>query len=267
MSWTSPASTRSLALIRIGFATLIWGTWGKPLVFNLGLLPEELASSALLLSTSTMMLIGWRSRLACALTGLAMPYLLFVRELETGPVWPELQLALVILAPLVLAFGPCGRSYSLDRWLAQRRALEGGSDQPEPVERGDVRALGVLATLAIGAQVLQALAMSHPRWLSGYTLERVLLWQSQGSVSPGLAMSQLIAWLPALSVLGCLLWWALAAAMSWPRTRGRAVAVAMAAQLFIYLLIPAGTAPLAVALLYLALLDPERVHAVIDELG
>jgi len=265
MSWTETASTRSLALIRIGLAAAIWATWGKDLVLTYNLVPKQFVVAALVMTATTMMLVGLCSRIASAVTGLGLAYVMVAHEYVQVPLWPDVQVALLSAAPVILALGPCGRSYSLDRWIALRR-----SDKREtapPPELGDVRALGVLTVLVIGAQAIEALTMSRGPWLSGYTLERVILWQATGSSPPGPGLLALTAWLPAVAIAACVLWWGLVLAMVYPRTRPWAAAVGVGVQLVIYLLIPAGTGPLVFVVLYLALIEPNRVHALIDELS
>lgn len=261
MKAVEAASTRSLGLLRIGAAALVWATWGSDLILYRNLVPHELVGAVLLMTVCAAMVLGWWSRTASALTGAGVAYMVLVGDLPKVPFWPDLHVALMVTVPLVLAWSPCGRSLSLDRYLALRRSE--ARKTPPPAEHGDVRALTVLLTLLIGAHVVQILTMSNTAWLSGYTLERIIAWHALGSVSPGPAMRALIAWLPVVAIGGYLFTCGLVLALIVPATRARAAAVGALAQVLLYALFPASTGPLVFALLYLAALEPGRVHAAI----
>ncbi len=121
----SDGSSRSSALIRVGLVLLIWSRWAREVAqfFNPHPLRPPLAI-ALYVSTG-LMFVGLWTRLAvpavAAVTGLMYAYGI-VSPSTSG--WRAHHTYLLVIAVVYCALTPCGRSYSVDRWLEVRRSRD-----------------------------------------------------------------------------------------------------------------------------------------------
>src|SRR5687767_13551540 len=133
----SYGSSRSSALIRIGIAMLFWSRWAGEL-----LLYKDQSTIGLLLSVNffiatTLLFIGYLSRLAAIWSGAVglVMYHYFGHGLGNEP-WTHHHVYLLAIASLLIALAPCDRSYSIDRYLAVRRAFR--ENHPLPAEHGNL---------------------------------------------------------------------------------------------------------------------------------
>ena len=131
-------STRSVGLIRIGLVLLIWSRWGGELI-----LCRDIRLSAILLNSAFFLLtglmcVGLWTRISSMGTAILLS-ILFIMH----PSWKHHHTFLLVMSTLFIALTPCGRSYSLDRWLALRRALKSGV--PPPPEIGNLWGLRLIA--------------------------------------------------------------------------------------------------------------------------
>jgi hypothetical protein len=172
-------STRAAALLRIGLAVLVMTRVGSAMMLSPRI---GLAQACVLLffwAGSLAMLAGFHAQLAAATTTVAL--------IAAGPVmhahgWSHHHVYLLIAATACIAFTPCGRSYSLDRWRALGRCETNGT--PLPRERG---LLG--AQLLIGVQLSAvyfwgAIDKCTLGWLSGDKLESQLMFHVFDSDPP-----------------------------------------------------------------------------------
>ena len=110
-------STRSVGLIRIGLVLLIWSRWAGELTLCRDIrLSVILLNSAFFLLTG-LMCVGLWTRASSMGTAIIISVMFVMRES-----WHHHHTFLLIISTLFIALTPCGRSYSLDRWLALRRA-------------------------------------------------------------------------------------------------------------------------------------------------
>ena len=257
-------STRSAALIRIGLALALWARFGG----DLGLFVQSSAAGRTLALVfwiaSTCMLIGLGAWLASAITAACVLAMCSAwPALGGNEGWAHHHVQLLGAATLFCALTPCGRSYSLDRWRALRRAAASGA--PAPAERGNLWGLRLIVLQLSVIYLFAAIDKTHLGFLSGARLEHYLLWYYWGSDAP--AWPGFHALLALVAVANVALEYALALGLPWPRTRRWLLLPGLGLHVLFYLLLPVATYSATVMLLYLAYLDPERVHAVLDELG
>ena len=179
----SEGSSRSSALIRIGIAMLFWSRWAGELLLYMHQSAIGLVLSANFFVATLLLFIGYRSRAAAVwagAVGLAMFYY-FGHELGREP-WTHHHTYLLAVAALLLALTPCGRSYSLDRYLAVMRA--GREGLPAPVERGNLWGLRLIVVQLTVLYFFSAFDKTSYAFLSGARLEQIFLWYYAGSDYP-----------------------------------------------------------------------------------
>jgi hypothetical protein len=176
--------------------------------------------------------------------------------------WTHHHTYLLAFAAFLCALTPCGRSYSLDRYLSVRKAKETGS--PLPQESGNLWALRLIALQAALIYFWTAYDKTNWTFLSGITLERIFMWNYVGSDYPDFPgfhlMMVVISWITVLleyALIGLL----------FGRFRKWLVLPGLLFHGLIYILLPVGTFSLTMWALYLSFFDPDKVHALIDEIS
>lgn len=258
------ASSRTSALIRIGLVVVMWARFSEELLLFKRLGWDGLAFSASYFIWSTMMLFGIASRLATPVTAVHLLLIYFYGgHLQGNEPWTHHHVYLLSWSTLLLSLTPCGRSYSVDRWLAVRRAERAGV--PPPPERGNVWGLRLIAIQLCLLYLWTAYDKTTYAFLSGQRLEAIFMYFYSGSVYP--------AW-PGFGELMIVLSWivvvgeyALGAGLLFPRTRRWLVLPGLALHAAFYVLLPVSTYSMTVWVLYLAFFDPDRVHGVIEQLS
>jgi hypothetical protein len=256
-------STRSAALIRIGLAAILWANWGRDLTLLHQSTPCGAALSLTFFGSTALMLIGFWTRPATLVAAAVAFTLYFASEALGFRPWFHHNSYLVSFATFLCALTPCDRSYSLDRWLALRRARR--EDRPPPAERGNLWALRLIACQLSLMYFWSAYDKSSLGFLSGERMEFMSLWFYFGSNHtnwPGFGLA-----MAAISIGSVALEYALAAGMLFPRTRGWLTLPGMLMHGFFYLLLPISTFTVTVWCLYLAYFDADAVHRVIDDLS
>src|SRR5690606_28442556 len=132
-----------------GLALIIWSRWAPLLSPWADGRPSHVALGVAMLSGSLLMFAGLWTRwvvpfVAATLLVQFYGFGVYLRE----PGWDSHNTYLLVLMTALLATTPSGRSYSVDRLLAVRRARRDGLAEPE--ERGDlwgVRLFGLLVAL------------------------------------------------------------------------------------------------------------------------
>lgn len=257
-----PGSTRSVALIRIGLALVLWTTWGDDMVLFRSLAPASMAVALAFFVSTTLMAVGFWARLSTLIAGLSCWLIYDGGLIGAGTAFRHHHTALMTVAALLLALTPCGRSLSVDRWLALRRARRRGV--PAPPELGDLWALRLLGVAASAVYLGAVVSKLTPGWLSGDRFEMLLLHYYLGSDSAlpwwlarGLQLMTL--YVVALEASLCLgLWWA--PARRWLLPQG------ILMHWMFYVLLPVASFSLTMVLLYLAFVPPEAVHRACETL-
>lgn len=254
-TWISPVgSTRPVALLRVAFPLLAWACWGT------GLHPYDLTEPWLVplaLSfwpATTLMALGLWSRFTTAWAAGTVFLLYHLGGFAYGKRpddWIHHHHYVLMIAMVLLAFTPCGRSFSLDRWRAA---------EPEP-EVGPLWATRLLGVQLCAVYFWGAYDKSSWLWMSGARMEHYFMRFYWGS-SP--VPEALLYALQAAGVLTVVLEYSLALGLFVPRAARVLIPLGVALHVLFYLLIPVSTFSLTCIAIYLVFLDPDAVHAAID---
>jgi len=257
----SEGSSRSSALIRIGVAMLFWSRWAGELLLYRDQSPLGLFLAVNFFLATTLLFIGYHSRIAAVWAGAVglVMYHYFGFQLGREP-WTHHHAYLLAVAALLIALTPCGRSYSLDRYLTVMRAERAGL--PPPAERGNLWGLRLIVVQLSVLYFFAAFDKTSYAFLSGARLEAIVLWYYAGSDYPaGLAWPAMI-----VSVAVVALEYCLAFGLPFRATRRYLLLPGLAFHAIIYLTLPVYTFSVTMALLYLAYFDADAVDKVIARL-
>jgi HTTM domain len=257
-------STRSSALIRIGLAALLWSCWANALQLFRDSGPLAAGVSLAFFASSTLMFVGLCSRAATAAAAAVALTLYYYFGVHLGRTeWTYHHEYLLAFATFLCALTPCGRSYSLDRWLAVRRAAR--ACRPAPAERGNLWGLRLIACQLSLVYFWSAYDKTNLGFLSGERVEYMVMLFYTGSMRP--AWPGAHALMPLLGLGTVALEYGLAFGMLCPTTRRWLVFAGLAFHTAIYLTLPVGTFSLTMCCLYLSYFDADAVHRAIDELA
>ncbi len=257
-------STRGFAVARLLIiATLFWYVTGlsayHPTLVDVPVLRRAIA--VLLMVATWFAWIGYRTRAATVVIALCWGALHLYWGTSNSAL-NNTRDAQLLQALIVLALSPCGRSLSVDRWLALRRAARRG--RPPPPERGPLWTRWLMIASLSSLYAWTAVELATSEWLSGLTIERFWVgrWGSSDTLAmaPSLihALSVAFAWqlLTLLVVVALCLWV--------PRWRWYAVTLGVLLHLLTWPFF--GAWPLTVTLLacYPMILPVDWVHDFID---
>jgi hypothetical protein len=258
LAWLSATgSTRSVALIRIGLALVIWTRFGNTWVLFRNM--EHLVLSLLGFAVTAAMLVGWHSRLASALTGAVLLYGYYV----IGEDYVHHHTYLLAVAPCLLALTACGGSYSVDRWRAVQRAAQ--AEEAPPPESGPTWALSLLTLQVAMVYFWGAWDKTSLVYLSGTGMQQYAITLYFGSGAADWWWFKPL--MCALAIGSVLLEYALVIGMWFSRTRGWVLAAGAIFHAIIFITMPVRTFSVTMWVLYLAIFPPEQVHRVIDQLS
>jgi len=259
----SEGSSRSSALIRIGLAMLFWSRWAGELLAYMDQSPAGLFLTANFFVATALLFVGYQSRVAAVwagAVGMAM-YYYFGFQLGREP-WTHHHTYLLAIAALLIALTPCGRSYSLDRYLAVVRAERAGL--PPPAERGNLWGLRLIVVQLSVLYFFAAFDKSNHAFLSGARIEQIFLWYYAGSDYPAIPGFAWAATVVSLAVVA--LEYSLAFGLPFRRTRRYLVLPGLAFHAIIYVTLPVYTFSATMALLYLAYFDADDVDRIMTRL-
>lgn len=257
----SEGSSRSSALIRIGLAMLFWSRWAGELLLYRDQSPVGLFLAVNFFLATTLLFIGYHSRIAAVWAGAVglVMYHYFGFQLGREP-WTHHHAYLLAVAALLIALTPCGRSYSLDRYLAVMRAERAGL--PPPAERGNLWGLRLIVVQLSVLYFFAAFDKTSYAFLSGARIEAIFLWYYAGSDYPaGLAWPATIMSLAVVALEYCLDF-----GLPFRTTRRYLLLPGLAFHAIIYLTLPVYTFSATMVLLYLAYFDADAVDKVIARL-
>jgi uncharacterized membrane protein YphA (DoxX/SURF4 family) len=171
-------------LLRFFWGLILWARWADELLPFRRLEWWYWVLSVLFFIGTTGMVIGLFSRLSSLLAGVVTLAMVFVLGHKVGiEPWTHHHTTFLAVVTFILALTPCGKSFSLDRWIAIRRAEK--TDQPWPKEWGNVWAVRLVA-LQLSAIYFWG-AVDKVRWayLGGDRVEQPLMYLYIGSDFPG----------------------------------------------------------------------------------
>ena len=262
--WLAPrGSTRSAALLRIGLALLLWTKFATDLAPFKAFTPDRLLLSAVFFTATTAMLVGFWSRTSTLLAGATALWLMFGIGVGQGhEPWVHHHVFLLALSTSLLAFTSCGGSYSLDRWLTIRAASARG--EPPPPETGDLWGLRFIGLLVSNVYFWGAYDKTSWVFLGGYRLHHTFGYLFLGSDWPESPVTANV--MAVLAVATVVIEYALAFGLWFRRLQPVGFAIGFVLHAIFFLALPVSTFSATILLLYLAYLDADAVHRVLDRL-
>lgn len=257
-------STRPAALLRIGICLLLISRWAHRNAWhNLDDDPLLLLTGIAYSVFAVFGLAGFKTRFSMAMLAIAVSTLHLYFGHELGA-WHYTKAVGPFQVVVIVAMMPCGRSFSVDRWLAVRRAERGGP--PPPPEWGPLWANRLLCCQVSLLYFWAIYDKLDPGWFDGSRL--AALWMHYYGSSddlvlhPGLVQSG-----SAIAGIGTILAETYLLLGLWfGRTRKTAVLVGLGLH-FAFLTV-LGVWPLSarMPLCYLAFANPETIHRFFDRL-
>jgi hypothetical protein len=256
-------STRSVALIRIALVATVWTRWANELLLFRHLTDGQVLFCTFFFLITPLALIGLWTRVSVAGTALCTLYIVYYLGHTKGvDAYTHHHTTLLAWSCVWLALTPSGRSYSVDRWLAISRAERRGERWPE--ERGNLWGMRLLALQAGSLYFWTALNKCNAGFLSGARLAHYAMNFYTGSspIDAGFwgAAFWVIAWATVM------LEFALAFGLFIPSTRRYLLIPGLLLHGTFYAVLSVFTFTVTMWTLYLAYLDPEQVHRVLDRL-
>lgn len=263
-------STRSAALIRIALAMMIWYRFAYIGGGNLYRHHNIVWLLAIQISTFCMF-IGFWSRLSCAAAGLvALVTFYYFWQYNGNIVWAHHHTYFIGICAVLLSLAPCGRSYSFDRFLATQRNAR--MDLPPPAEEGNLLGMRLLA-IQLAALYFFAfwdkafIADTNEVYYSffnGSRLQNIFLYEYYGSD---------FVFRPWMNILGAVAATATAILelilplLLIQRLQKWLVVPGLMLHLAFYFMLPLQTYSLTCMLLYLAIIDANKIHGLLDLIG
>lgn len=256
-------STRPTALMRIGLGLMLWLRLADRFLIHADSSPRDVLLAVIFHLATLGTVLGAFTRLSTALVALlSFGGFAWMGPVWGAPGWGSHNIHLLVCSTMLLALCPAGRSLSLDRWWALKRAERGGP--PPPSERAPLWSVRLLGVLVCTVYLSTALDKTGEVWLSGHRLQAVIAEHYTGSallddpLYEGLIMVAAIGvWLLELVLVGGLLF---------RRTR---LPLAMAGVLLhggFSILFRVFTFSANMILLYLPLFPPAQVDAALTRL-
>jgi hypothetical protein len=255
-------STRSAALIRIFLPIVIWGRIGdRLLLYKVDHEPELLVATLVFFAATLAMMAGLWSRVAVPLVGATMTYFYIYRGLYSGEeAWRVIQ---QYWAPAVfIAFTDCGRSFSVDRWRALRKAERAGT--PPPAEHGNLMGLRLIAILVSSIYVWGAVDKLDPQFMAGERIDRIWMHLYGSSDYPEGTAWTAAMWILGISTPASEL--ALGIGMFVARARPWMVLLGIVVHSAFYVFLPVSSFSLMMWTCYLAYFPADQIHRGIDRL-
>ncbi len=250
-------STRSVGLIRIGLVLLIWSRWAGELIFCRDIRPSAILLNSAFFLLTGLMCVGLWTRVSSMGTAI----LLSIRFITHQPSQHH-HTFLLIISTLFIVLTPCGRSYSLDRWLALRRALKSGV--PSPPETGNLWGLRLIAIQLSMVYFWTAYAKLYWGFLSGAGLELLAYNYYAGYDYASIPGFSALCFIAAITTV--ILEFSLSFGLYIPKFRKYLMPIGIVLHVLFYVLLPIRTFTLTVILLYLAYIPAASVHRFIDNM-
>jgi hypothetical protein len=254
------ASTRPAALMRIGLVLLLWHRVGQDLAPFSGTHPERLALGVVFWIASSLAFVGLYTRAAMGVLATTMVVGFYgfsidkIDGFEARLNWESHHMFLMVMATVLLALAPTGRSFSVDRWRAQPEA---------PPERGPQWAITLLAVQLSAIYFWSAVDKTTLAFLSGERLDAIAVHFYLAN-SPESAL-----WPWALGAAACItviLEYLLPFGLFVRRLQPVLIPMGLVLHGLFYVAIPVGPFSAEMMLFYLAYLDPDSVHRAIDRM-
>lgn len=256
-------STRPAGLLRIALAFLIWVRFADELAFYESGNLIAVVFEALFFLATACMLVGLRARLATGITAVLLGLMYFGAGHGAGVTsWTSHHIYLLLSATTLLAFAPCGASFSIDRLRAVSDAEREGRSPPP--ERASLIVMRLIALQVVAVYFWSAVDKTTLSWISGERLQQVFWWQYSGRLLFGALTNDYVTIILSVAVL--VIEYLIALAILIRRFQPVAIPVAMILHVMLYLFVPVMTFSGTMILLYLAVIDADDTNRVIERL-
>lgn len=243
--------------MRIGLVLLIWSEWAGDLIFCRDIrLSAILLNSAFFLLTG-LMCVGLWTRVSSMGTAIIASIMF-----NTHQSFKHHHTFLLVIVIFFIALTPCGRSYSLDRWLALRRALKAGV--PPPSEIGNLWGLRLIAIQLSMVYFWTAYEKLYWGFLSGARMELLVYNYYAGYDYANLPGFSALCCIAAITIV--ILEFLLAFGLYIPKFHKYLMPAGIVLHVLFYVLLPIRTFTLTMILLYLAFIPAASVHRFIDNM-
>ncbi len=213
----------------------------------------------MLLAGSVSLFFGFFSRVSALMTGAALAWLAFyvTHVLGRGD-WMHHHIQLLTVSTLLLSLTPCGNVFSVDRYLAVRRAERGGGEVAATA--GPLWGVRLIALQVAAVYFWGAVDKTNLAFLSGARMEHYAMMQYFGADYPP---NGWVPWLiQGFAVGSVVLEYVIVPGLFVRRWRLPLVIVGIAFHAGIYFLLPVKTFSVTICLLYLAFFEADEVAAV-----
>ncbi len=256
-------STRPAGLLRIALAFLIWVRFADELAFYESGTVISVAFSALFFLATACMLLGLRARLATGITAVLLGFMYFGAGLSAGVTsWTSHHIYLLLSTTALLAFAPCGASFSIDRLREVSKAER--EDKSLPPERASLIVMRLIALQVVAVYFWGAVDKTTLSWISGERLQQVFWWQYSGRLLFGAVTSSYVTIFLSVAVL--VVEYLIAPAILIRRFQPVAIPAAIILHASFYMFLPVKTFSGTMILLYLAVIDADDTNRVIERM-
>ena len=250
-------STRSVGLIRIGLVLLIWSRWGGELLFCRDIRPSAILLHSAFFLLTGLMCVGLWTRVSAMGTAILLSIMFSMYQS-----WRHHHTFLLVMATLFIALTPCGRSYSIDRWLALRHALK--SRLLPPPEIGNLWGLRLIAIQLSMIYFWTAYEKLYWGFLSGARMELLVYNYYAGYDYASIPGFSALCFIAAITTV--ILEFLLSFGLYIPKFRKYLMPAGIVLHVLFYVLLPIRTFTSTMILLYLAFIPASAVHRFIDNM-
>lgn len=256
-------SSRAAGLLRIGIAALALVRWGEDVALFNADSPGLLILSPLFFIFAIAMLAGFRTKTATFGLTLVLGVFYFLYGHALGMAeWAHHHTYILLIATALLNASPCEKSYSVDRWLALQRAHRRGLIPPP--ERGYLWGQDLIVIQMAALYFWTAIDKTEWGFLSGDRLERIFEWTYAGHpLYPLMTVKPLLA-IASLAVV--VIEYYLAYAVLARKWKCATMGIAISLHLLFFFMLKVDTYSATMIVLYLAYLNPDRLHNMLDEI-
>lgn len=253
-------STRSAAILRIFMVVLLWARHTKHHLFYEAVEdPVHAAFTVIFFLGAALVLIGLFTRVSLPVTTLGLLFWHFYSIKTLGYSLGSTEYIDYVFVGLSLT--DCGRSFSVDRYLAVRRARQRG--EPPPPERGAVWGLRIVCWHACMMYFWGAYNKTDLQWVRGERMERYFMHYYGTSDYPAWLGFPWLMRAGALTVL--VLEYSLAFGLWFRAARRYLILPGVLMHFGMYWFLPAYHISWLMVLMYLAFIPVDDVHRFLDD--
>lgn len=259
-------STRSLAIFRVLVVGILWTRFSWDLFWPRAKSPSYLVASVLFFAVTPLLLVGFKTRVVAWITSGTLVFMLVqIAYREHHEPWTHHHVAFLVILTALLALTPCGRSLSVDRVLAVRRARREGRAIPD--ENGPLWAVRMMQMTVTSLYLYGAIDKMRWSYVSGARLHHYFMESFGNFPLPmtGLAGSVVDATFAVVAVSSIALELSLAFLLYVPRVQVPLMIAGALFHLLIYVTLPVSTFSATTVLAYVLFFPPARVHAFVDD--